>query len=990
MVLAMRLVGANPNAPARGMDQLPGTSNYFIGNDPNQWHIHVPTYAKVKYDNVYPGVDLIYYGNQGQLEYDFVVEPVADPCPIALELYGTVGAVREPPKKAHQWPRRPPLRIDRNGDLVVQADGGEVRFRRPVVYQPVAGSSWRGPGLGVSNPKSKIQNRKSLDGQYVLRRNNQVTFKVAAYDHTRPLVIDPALEYSTYLGGSGDDGGEDIALDSSGNAYITGSTTSTNFPTKDPEQGTISGMCPSPQCGDAFVTKIKADGSALVYSTYLGGTNVDVGYAIAVDGSDNAYVAGGTFSSDFPTKNGFQMACSPGPVGCVNIYGFVTKLDQTGSLVYSSYLGGTDENAALGIAADSSGEAYVTGYTFASNFPVKNALPNGSACNPNCTVNSEAFVTKFNATGNALVYSTFLGGTGGDQGTAIALDASGGSCTTASPCANIVGQTTSNDFPTTKGAYQTSYGGLTDAFISKLSFDPTTQKLSLAYSTYLGGSSTDEGLSIAVDSSGNAYVAGVTNSGDFPVVAGAAGTFQGTAGGGYDGFVAKLDSAGKTLVYSTYLGGSGDDILNTATGLASAAIAVDSSGRAYVTGFTRSTNFPLANPIELTAGQGGALVTYDGSKYAGNGDAFISRLTATGCGVTFSTYLGGHATDAGAGIALDSVGDAYVAGLTASNDFPTVGPYQSNTGGGIDAFVAKATAAAAAATCLLPAKLTFSSQVVGTTSAAQTVTLTNDGDVKLNISGFTANPSQEFAETDTCDGSVDVGKNCSISVTFTPAVGGNRTGTITINDDDSSSANPHTIALTGTGADFQVSNKPMTATVTAGQSTSPVTVTLTPVGRFNAMVSMSCTGLPTGVTCSFVPTSVNVSGSSTTSTLVISTTARSSRIAPRPVPYGLPEAGPPFLTGLGLWLAGLLLLVLLAVTWAGYRQPRRAGVFPRPRSLTLAALLGATLLLVLVWSSCVSGGPGTPTGTPAGTYTVAVTGTSGSLTHNAALTLTVQ
>ncbi len=963
-VLAMQLVGVNPNATVTGTDQLPGKSNYFIGDDPNKWHVNVPTYAQVKYGNVYPGVDLIYYGNQRQLEYDFVVAPGADPGAIRLELQTAdsklAGAQSKIENRKSKIDR--PLRIAENGDLVVKIDGREVCFHKPVVYQDqstVDSRQSKAQPATFDEPRTTSGDRRhAIEARFVLRGRQRVGFQLASYDHSRSLVIDPVLVYSTYLGGNADDKGEAIAVDSSGNAYITGSTLSPNFPTTPGAFQPACSKLPSPPsppgtCSqDAFVTKIKADGSALIYSTYLGGSGTDSGFAIAVDGTGNAYMAGQTNSADFPTKNPFQATCGVAPNHCAfTSNAFVTKLDSTGSsLVYSTYLGGSGPDFALGIAVDSSGEANVTGGTASSDFPTQDPLPGHSTLEGT----SDAFVTKFNSAGTGLVYSTYLGGSGGDQGDAIGVDSSGN--------AYLTGGTSSNNFPTTASAFQTSYGGNTDAFVTKLSF--AASKLTLAYSTYLGGSNFDQGLAIALDSSENAYVGGVTNSGNFPV-AGAAGTFQSTPGGGNDGFVAKLDSAGKTLVYSTYLGGSGDDSAN--------GIAVDGSGRAYVTGSTLSPNFPLENPVQ--------------SKNAGNGDAFVSKLAASGCGLTFSTYLGGHDRDAGVGMALDSLGDAYVVGQTASNDFPTANALQPNTGGGYDAFVTKATPAAAAATCLSPVALTFSSQTVGTTSAAQTVTLTNGGDVKLNISGFTANPSQEFAQTNTCAGSVDVGKNCTVSVTFTPAASGTRTGTITISDDDSSSGNPHTIALTGTGADFGITTAPTKATVTAGQTTSAVTVTLTPVGGFNAMVSLSCTGLPTAATCSFTPSSVTVNGSSVTSSLTISTTARSTSMVPPagPAPHGPPPAGPSFLAGLGAWLAGLLVLVVLAVWLAARRRPRRAWALSLP--------LGAMLLFILVWSSCVSGSPGTPSGTPAGTYNVMVTGTSGSsgsLVHAASFTLTVQ
>ena len=411
--LRMRLIGANASAPVIGVDELPGRSNYFIGNDPKKWRRNVPNYSKVKYQNVYPGVDLVYYGNQGQLEYDFVVAPGANPRAIVL----AVGAVRDPPAVSVVSDRRSPVgtpalqesahrgalpQITPNGDMVVKTDGGEVSFQKPVVYQPGIISGQRTP----------------VEGDFVLQANNHIGFKVAPYDHTKPLVIDPVLVYSTYLGGSYSDQGNGIAVDSFGYAYVTGYTASADFPTVDPLQATDHAYPNS----NVFVSKINPTGSALVYSTFLGGTGFsesgvnsgDIGYGIAVDSSGNAYVTGDTDSLDFPTLNPLQ--ATYGGAGDA----FLAKLDATGSaLVYSTYLGGSYFDHGQGIAVDSSGSAYVTGSTCSTDFPTVNPL---QATDKACY---NTFVTKFNGTGSALVYSTFLGGTRGDEGYGIAVDSSG-------------------------------------------------------------------------------------------------------------------------------------------------------------------------------------------------------------------------------------------------------------------------------------------------------------------------------------------------------------------------------------------------------------------------------------------------------------------------------------------------------------------------------------------------------------------------------------
>jgi hypothetical protein len=610
--LRMKIEGANPSPRATGLEPLPGIVNYFIGDDPAQWRTNVTTYAKVRYDGLYPGVDLIYYGTQRQLEYDFVVRPGADPSSIALSFQG---ADR--------------LEVDAQGDLVLHTAAGAIRMRKPVIYQE---------GGGV---------RKEISGGYVLMGEHLVGFQVAAYDASRPLIIDPVLSYSTYLGGSGfDDQGLGIAVDAAGNAYVTGFTDSLDFPTTAGAfQPTLGGF----GFNDAFVMKFNPTGSALVYSTYLGGRGGDEGLGIAVDAAGNAYVTGDTGSTDFPTTAG---AFQPGGPGA-----FVTKLDPTGgALVYSTYLGGSDFDQGTGIAVDAAGNAYVTGGTSSTDFPTTagafQTTFGGGLGFP------DAFVTKLNASGTALVYSTYLGGGGIDRGFGIAVDAAGN--------AYVTGFSDSLDFPTTAGAFQVTFGGGGDAFVTKL--NPTGA--ALVTSTYLGGSGADAGRGIAVDAAGNAYVTGETDSRDFPTTGGA---FQPTFDGpDFDAFVTKLNPTGAALVYSTYLGGSEFDVTQ--------GIAVDAAGNAYVTGETSSRDFPTtAGAFQMTIG--------------GVSDAFVTKLTATGAALVYSTYLGGGDIDRGFGIAVDAAGNAYVTGGTTSIDFPTTaGAFQSTFGGGFgDGFVAKIT-----------------------------------------------------------------------------------------------------------------------------------------------------------------------------------------------------------------------------------------------------------------------------------------------------------
>ena len=775
-VLRMRLLGANRDARVTGLDELPGKSNYFLGNDPKQWRTNVPNYAKVAYKNVYPGVDLVYYGNQGRLEYDFVVAPGADPKAITLEI--ETGNSKLETRQSSVVSSQ--LSVAPNGDLVIATDEGEIRLHKPLVYQ-------------LENPKSPIQNRRFLDGRYVVRparpdlakpKSNpstdgenpkyEVAFEIGKYDARRPLIIDPVLSYSTYLGGSGADLGYGIAVDSSGNAYVTGRTFSSDFPTASPLQPANAGI------NDAFVAKFNASGTALIYSTYLGGTGHDAGRGISVDSLGNAYVTGETDSTDFPTANPFQPAFAGGLWD-----GFVTKLDATGSmLAYSTYMGGTDRDYGTGIAADSSGSAYVIGYTSSTDFPTANPFQPASAGS------TDAFVAKLDASGTALNYSTYLGGSSGDWAYGIAVGSSGD--------AYVTGLTYSTDFPTTPGALDTACGtdgtcngGLADAFVTKLNSTGS----GLTYSTYLGAGSEDWGWGIAVDSSGNAYVTGHTRSTDFPVI----GAFQVLNAGGNDAFVAKLDSAGSSLIFSSYLGGSLDD--------RGFGIAVDSAGNAYVTGRTQSEDFPTANALQPALG--GTLF--------GTADGFVAKLNPAGSALIYSSYLGGSDDDRGNGVAVDSSGNAYVAGYTSSSDFPTTpGAYDTtcgtdgacNAGAATplpDAFVVKLSGLALPVVTLSPTTLNFGSLGVGFTSAPLTVTLTNAGDATLIFTSFNVQSDLgpppwspvDFTQSNDCGASRAAGASCTLTVLFRPTATGSRTAVLVIVDNAAGS--PHWVDLTAVG-----------------------------------------------------------------------------------------------------------------------------------------------------------------------------------------------
>jgi hypothetical protein len=651
--LRVNVAGANPHGKVTGTDPLPGRIHYYIGNDPAKWRTNIPTYGRVQYDEVYPGIDLAYYGNQGRLEYDFIVAPGRDPGRIWMSFEGARA-----------------VGIDGNGDLVLQLAGGEVRLDRPLAYQQVDGS------------------KRIIPAEFAVQTaggTQKVGFNLGGYDSSRPLVIDPVLIYSTFLGGGGSDRGAAIAVDAAGAAYVVGSTDSPDFPT-------TPGAFDTSATGtvDVFVTKLNSTGSALEYSTYLGGSvtphdwdqPADSGLSIAVDPAGAAYVTGSTRSSDFPTTPGaFDSS--------YNLRGdaFVTKLDPTGSvLVYSTYLGSASADSGTSIAIDAGGSAYVTGSTDASSiFPTTPGAFSTSRVGSPRPV--DAFVTKLNVTGSALVYSTYLGGGLNDSGRSIAVDPAGN--------AFVTGLTGSADFPTTAAAFDPTYNGphgFLDVFVTALNASGSA----LLYSTFLGGSSDDQAGAIAVDREGVAYVTGMTFSSDFPTTAGA---FDNTLGGfgltAADAFVTKLNTSGSALEYSTYLGGTGQE-----SGLG---IAVDAASSAHVTGWTSvfcpptggqcSADFPTTpDAFDTTA------------EFQ---DAFVTRLDPTGSSLVYSTYLGGSRNDFGTGIALDEGGAAYVIGQTDSPDFPaTPGAFDTTYNGApvaglVDSFVAKF------AIALVPATLTL-------------------------------------------------------------------------------------------------------------------------------------------------------------------------------------------------------------------------------------------------------------------------------------------
>jgi hypothetical protein len=607
----MSFIGANRAPEVAGRGRLPSVSNYLRGRDPSGWVTGVPNFSQVVYSGLYDGVDLTFHASRaGELEFDYSLAPGVNPDGIRLG-YSGAGAVR----------------VDSAGSLVLRAGGGEFRQAPPVVFQTVAGI------------------RRQVPASYVLHGSDKVGFALEGYDRSAPLLIDPVISYSTYLGGSGNDGVIWSDVDRSGNFYVTGGTSSTDFPT------TPGAYQPANRGGyDVFVSKLNPKGSGLVWSTYIGGESDEAAIGLDVDRAGNVLVTGATGSPDFPTTAGaYRRTYAGGPSDA-----FVSKLDANGSrLLFSTFLGGTADEAGFISFFDERGNAYIEGETSSADYPTTRRsfqpIYGGGR--------ADGFVTKLDPRGSALSYSTFIGGAGYDGAHDGWLDENSDFY--------IDGPTESPNFPTTPGAFQRTLKGPSDAFAAKLNSKGTA----VDYSTYLGGSGFEDVLDMTIDRQGTAYVPGITDSPDFPVTRRA---FQQTFGGVTDGYVAKLNRRGTGLEYATYLGTSGFDLAG--------GVRVDPEGRAHVPGITDSPEFPVtADAFQPAYGGGPA-------------DAFVLTLDRTGSSLDFSSFLGGSGDDgsAGSGEWLDREGNFYVPGFTDSEDFPvTPGAFQTTNAGGGDVFLVK-------------------------------------------------------------------------------------------------------------------------------------------------------------------------------------------------------------------------------------------------------------------------------------------------------------
>jgi hypothetical protein len=814
-----------------GSDQLVARVNYFIGSDRDTWRTNIPTYGRVNMRDVYPGIDLSYYGSSNRLEYDFIVSPGADPRKIQLGFDGASD-----------------LRVTSTGELKVSTAAGDLELKAPLVYQFTNAST-----------SSKVYRA----GRWEVK-GSRAAFALGSYDRKQPLIIDPVLSFATYLGGTGGEEGDAIALDSSGNVYVAGRTYSLDFPVS---ANALLKSCGSSQfpCtpfegrDDGFVAKLSPDGSTLLYATYIGASAGDNRvYAIAVDSAGNAYVAGQAGGPDFPTTQNAFEHCSPkSTTSCAS--SFVAKLDPAGSsLLYSTYLGGTPTffganlsapDIAKAIAIDASGDAYVGGVAGRPDFPV---TAGAFETTPPDVFGVQGFLSKLNADGTALLFSTFLGGSRNENVTALAVDQSGS--------VYVTGTTDSLDFPTTAGAYQTgTYGA--DSFMAK--FTPAG---SLVFATLLGAdtvfpgfNSTTATAGIVVDRSGAAYVTGVTGA-EFPVTNGAFDPIR-PAGGGSNAFVAKLHPAGCALLYGTYLNATS----NFASSTTGRAIGLDAKGNLYVAGtFGQNpglTNpFPLVNPLQ-------PILAVNGS--TSGSVSFVSELDPTGSQLLFSTPFSGSAFDSLNAMAIDANGDIFLTGLARSQDMPIASPLQPACSAcastfGATTLVARINPGQSTAVSITRQSLVFPSVPVNFVAGqTQAVGVMNNQSQPLNIQSVALQGSGYSIVSNSCKGSLAPGTGCVVSVQFLPTTGGSLPGAIVITDDGP--ASPRQIALNGFGgADFTVlaqRNNPLIP-VLKGTDSTTYNVGLNPIAGAplptSGNVQLSCSGNG-AVTCSFNPSSVATS-----------------------------------------------------------------------------------------------------------------------------------
>ncbi|MFN4235400.1 MAG: SBBP repeat-containing protein [Bacteroidia bacterium] len=752
----MKLQNYNSNSVSEGKQKQEGYYNYFIGNDDSKHASFVRLYNEVLIKNIYNGIDIRYYFDKGFLRFDYIVHPGAEPNQIVFSLKGS--------EKTY---------VNEKGNLVFKTRFGETSLTELNVYQQ--------------------DKRNTISSSFKAKSKDLWTFQINSYDRTKDLIIDPLI-YSTYIGGSNLDEANGIEVDGNGNAYITGDTYSTEYDILPGAfQYTIAGWV------DVFITKLNTLGNALIYSTYIGGNGDDIGYDVKVDGNGNTFITGITSSTNYDITTGAYQTTNDG--GDYDV--FVTKINSNGSsLLYSTYLGGSDLDVGLNIAIDATGSAYVTGYTYSNNFDIT-----AGAFQTSMAGFSDAFVTKLNSTGNALVYSTYIGGSDYEFSYGLIIDNTGNTY--------IVGQTLSTDFDITLGAFQTIYGGNCDVFVTKLNSNGN----SLEYSTYIGGSDEDFGYSIALDNNGNTYITGYTWSTDFDITTGA---FQNSNQGSCDAFITKLNFNGSSLEYSTYLGGGDWDF--------GKAITIDGNGNIYITGWTQSINFDTT--------PGAFQTIYGGGTY----DVFVTKFNPSGSGLIYSTYLGGNDIEFVSDIDIDANGNAYLTGYTSSTNFDiTSGAFQTNFEGFYDVFVTKICFESIA---LISANAT-TNQSVCINVAISNIVYIITGATGVVITGLPSGVSGNFNGSNlTISGTPNQTGIFNYTVTLTGGCGSVITnGTITVNPNISITLS----SSAGTDNQTLCINTPIT------------NITYSASGATGASVS----GLPSGVNSNFSGGVVTISGTPT-------------------------------------------------------------------------------------------------------------------------------
>ena len=720
-VIKESFVGASISN-VKGEEEAITKVNYFKGKDAVKWRRNISTYNLVSLGEVYDGIELKLKAYGNNVEKLFYVKPNANPERIKVRVEGAKG-----------------LKVNENGELVFITEPGPVRFTKPFAYQKIKGK------------------KKTVEVAYVIYEGNTYGFKVANYDKKKPLIIDPLLA-STFLGGGSEDLGHSIAIDGTGNVYVTGGTHSSDYPTT---SGTYDES--HNNVYDVFVSRLDESLSTLLASTFIGGSDWDDSNSIAIDGMGNVYVTGVTDSSDYPTTHG---AYDESYNGGDDV--FVSRLDMgLSTLLASTFIGGGNRDHGRSIAIDGIGNIYVTGETGSSDYPITSG-----AYDESYNGDRDVFVSRLDMDLSTLLASTFIGGSNWDWGNPIAIDETGN--------VYVTGGTYSFDYPTTHGAYDESYNGDHDVFVSKLDSSLST----LLASTFIGGGDWDGGLSIATDGTGNIYVIGYTGSSDYPTTSGA---YDESYNGDHDVFVSRLDSNLSTLLASTFIGGCDWD--------GGHSIAIDGIGNIYVTGETGSSDYPI------TSG------AYDES-YNGDRDVFVSRLDMDLSTLLASTFIGGCDRDFGWSIAIEDMGNVYVTGFTGSSGYPTThGAYDESHNGYLDFFVSKLDrdlSADALNIEISPTSYDCGSINIDSTSI-QTFTVTNTGneeDLVIGTLSITGTDASEFSiENDNCSGqTVAPSDTCTVDVLFAPTSEGSESANLSLlsNDPDTPTLD---VPLTGTGVE---------------------------------------------------------------------------------------------------------------------------------------------------------------------------------------------